>query len=209
VLGLLPIERGSVRLFGQPLTRFRQWSRVGYVPQRSTAPSSGATVAEIVSSGRLSLRTPFIPPSTRDRRAVHEALELVGMGGRAKSDVRALSGGQQQRVLIARALAGEPDLLVLDEPIAGVDLEHQRVLAGVISARVSAGLAVVVVLHEVGPLTPLIDRGVLLREGRVIGQGPLTELAELSHHAAHGHTGHELVDTEPEGWLGGAIGGER
>jgi zinc transport system ATP-binding protein len=207
VLGLLPIERGSVVLFGQPLARFRRWSRVGYVPQRSTAPSSGATVAEIVSSGRLALRTPFVPRSTKDRRAVDDALDLVGMGGRARTDVRELSGGQQQRVLIARALAGEPDLLVLDEPTAGVDLEHQHVLADVISARVSAGLAVVVVLHEVGPLTPLIDRGVVLREGRVIAQGPLSEITQIIHHqATHEHTGHEHTEPErPDGLLDGTI----
>lgn len=203
ILGLLPIERGGVTLFGQPLSRFRQWSRLGYVPQRSTAPSSGATVAEIVSSGRLSLRRPFLPRSTRDKQAVHDALDLVGMGGRAGSDVRELSGGQQQRVLIARALAGEPDLLVLDEPTAGVDLEHQHVLADVISARVNAGLTVVVVLHEVGPLTPLIDRGVVLREGRVVAQGPLSEISALSH---GGRSGHEHVDDRPDGsWLDGTI----
>ena len=207
VLGLLPIERGSVTLFGQPLARFRSWSRVGYVPQRSTAPSSGATVTEIVSSGRLSLRRPFLPRSARDKAAVRDALDSVGMGGRSKSDVRELSGGQQQRVLIARALAGAPDLLVLDEPTAGVDLEHQQVLADVISARVTAGLAVVVVLHDVGPLTPLIDRGVVLREGRVVAQGPLPEIVGPAHHgAAHPHIGHEHVDPERrDGWLNGTV----
>ncbi|MFT4166127.1 MAG: metal ABC transporter ATP-binding protein [Microlunatus sp.] len=206
LLGLLPIERGSVSLFGQPLSRFRRWSRVGYVPQRSTAPASGATVAEVVSSGRLSLRKPFLPRSSKDKRAVHDALELVGMGGRAKADVRELSGGQQQRVLIARALAGEPDLLVLDEPTAGVDIEHQHVLADVISARVNAGLTVVVVLHEVGPLTPLINRGVVLREGRVVAQGPLAELQHSTGRLlAHHHTGHEHVDPEPERWLDGTV----
>jgi zinc transport system ATP-binding protein len=206
VLGLLPIERGTVRLFGEPLGRFRRWSRVGYVPQRSTASASGATVAEIVSSGRLSLRKPFLPRSAQDKQAVHDALDLVGMGGRAKTDVRELSGGQQQRVLIARALAGEPDLLVLDEPTAGVDLEHQHVLADVISARVDAGLAVVVVLHEVGPLSPLIDRGVVLREGRVVAQGPLPEIGALTHNHAHEHTGHEHAQPErPQGLLDGTV----
>ncbi len=200
VLGLLPIERGSVALFGQPLGRFRRWSRVGYVPQRSAAAASGATVAEIVSSGRLSLRHPFLLRSARDKAAVRAALDLVGMGGRARSDVRELSGGQQQRVLIARALAGEPELLVLDEPTAGVDLEHQRVLADVISARVSAGLTVVVVLHEIGPLTPLIDRGVVLREGRIVAQGSLAELGATAH-TGHDHTGHEHVGPSRSGGL--------
>lgn len=207
VLGLLPIARGSVRLFGEPQHGFRRWSLVGYVPQRSTAPSSGATVAEIVSSGRLALRKPFLPRSTRDRAAVRHALDLVGMADRSRSDVRELSGGQQQRVLIARALAGEPELLILDEPTAGVDMEHQEVVAGVISARVNAGLAVVVVLHEVGPLTPLIDRGVVLREGRVVGQGPLSEISELTHqHVSGRHPGHEYVEPEhTEGLLDGTV----
>jgi len=200
VLGLLPIARGTVTLFGQPLGRFRRWSRVGYVPQRSTAASSGATVAEVVSSGRLSLRRPFVPRSSRDKQAVHDALDLVGMGGRARSDVRELSGGQQQRVLIARALAGEPDLLVLDEPTAGVDLEHQQVLADVISARVAAGLAVVVVLHEVGPLTPLIDRGVVLRDGRVVVEGTLPQITAATRND-HDHRGHEHIDPPPPGSL--------
>ena len=206
VLGLLPAERGTVRLFGQPLPAFRRWSRVGYVPQRSTAPSSGATVAEIVSSGRLALRTPFLPRSRRDKVTVRRALDLVGMGGRARSDVRELSGGQQQRVLIARALAGEPDLLVLDEPIAGVDLEHQLVLADVIAGRVDAGLTVVVVLHEIGPLTPLIDRAVVLREGRVVALGSLAEIGHAAYaHAAHARSGHEHTQPDrPDGLLDGA-----
>jgi zinc transport system ATP-binding protein len=206
VLGLLPIERGSVTLFGEPLARLRRWSRVGYVPQRSTASASGATVAEIVSSGRLSLRRPFVPRSGRDKAAVRQALDLVGMGGRARSDVRELSGGQQQRVLIARALAGEPELLVLDEPTAGVDLEHQQVLADVVSARVDAGLAVVVVLHEIGPLTPLIDRGVILLEGRIVAQGPLAEIVHASRADGHAHTGHEDAGPDrPGGLLDGTV----
>ena len=206
VLGLLPIERGSVRLFGRPLGQFRGWSRVGYVPQRSTAPSSGATVAEIVSSGRLSLRRPFLPRSAKDRTAVRDALDLVGMGGRAKADVRELSGGQQQRVLIARALAGAPDLLVLDEPTAGVDLEHQQVLADVVSARVNAGLAVVVVLHEIGPLTPLIDRAVVLREGRVVAQGSLSQIRPAVHSDAMHSVGHEYAEPERrDGLLDGTV----
>ncbi|MDN5762517.1 MAG: ATP-binding cassette domain-containing protein [Microlunatus sp.] len=206
-LGLLPAERGTVTLFGQPLASFHSWSRVGYVPQRSTAPASGATVAEVVSSGRLALRRIFFPRTAKDRAAVRDALDLVGLGSRAKSDVRELSGGQQQRVLIARALVGDPDLLVLDEPTAGVDLEHQRVLADVVTRRVDAGLAVIVVLHEVGPLTPLIDRAVVLRDGRVVAQGSLAEIDHSRHtHVSHPSTGHELSEPErPPGLLDGAV----
>jgi zinc transport system ATP-binding protein len=76
----------------------------------------------------------------------------------------------------------------------------------VISARVSAGLAVVVVLHEIGPLTPLLDRGVILREGRVVAQGTLSEIGHAHAYATHDHTGHEYTGPDrPGGLLGGTV----
>ncbi len=142
------------------------------MPQRTTATQTEATVEEVVATGRLALRRPFVPAAAPDRRGGHaRPCDLVGLLDRRRSDVRRLSGGQQQRVLIARALAGAPELLVLDEPTAGVDLEHQRLLAAVIEKRLERGLAVVAVLHEVGALGALIDRAVVLREGRVVHDG--------------------------------------
>ncbi len=185
LLGLTPHERGTVRLFGTELGRFSDWKRIGYVPQRSTAALSNALVREVVASGRLAHRAPFLPPRRGDREATATALETVGMADRAGDELRRLSGGQQQRVLIARALATQPDLLVLDEPNAGVDLEHQQVLADVLTDLVGSGIAVLVVLHEVGPLGGLIDRAIVLREGRVVHDGPLGSLGQDHHH--HGH----------------------
>jgi zinc transport system ATP-binding protein len=198
VLGLVPTRRGTVELFGEPLPRFRRWARVGYVPQRTTAVQSGATVREVVASGRLARRTPFVPRRRRDGEAVAAALELVGMAGRSGDDVRRLSGGQQQRVMIARALAGEPDLLVLDEPTAGVDLEHQRVLADVVRRRMRTGVGVLVVLHEVGELGPLVDRAVVLREGRVVHDGDPGRLRR-AHPGDRGR--HEHSHPSPDGSL--------
>lgn len=170
VVGQTPLTDGELRLFGSPLTgrsHFRDWHRVGYVPQRSTAAAGvPATVREVVASGRLG-RTGMRPLRRADRAAVRRALELVGMDHRARDSVNALSGGQHQRVLIARALAGEPDLLIMDEPLAGVDLGSQRVLAEALRELVSSGASVLLVLHELGPLAPLIDRSVVLRGGRV------------------------------------------
>ncbi|MEE1928443.1 ATP-binding cassette domain-containing protein [Streptomyces sp. TRM 70351] len=191
-IGQVPLTGGELDLFGAPLRRFRAWHRLGYVPQRSTAAAGvPATVREVVSSGRLARRR-LRPLGRADRAAVTRSLELVGLADRARDSVSALSGGQHQRVLIARALAGEPELLIMDEPLAGVDLASQRVLAGALREQVAAGASVLLVLHELGPLAPLIDRAVVLRDGRV----ERVERPEQLHDpACHPHGG----DEEPAG----------
>jgi zinc transport system ATP-binding protein len=167
VVGQVPLAGGELALFGTPFARFRDWRRIGYVPQRSTAATGvPATVREVVSAGRLAhSRLGLL--GRGDKAAIRRSLELVGMADRAKDSASALSGGQQQRVLIARALAGEPELLIMDEPLAGVDLTSQEVLADALRRKVADGSSVLLVLHELGPLAPLIDRAVLLRDGRV------------------------------------------
>ncbi|WP_328581922.1 metal ABC transporter ATP-binding protein [Streptomyces sp. NBC_00370] len=186
VVGLVPLTSGEVSLFGTPLGRFGDWARVGYVPQRTTAASGvPATVREIVASGRLS-RGKLRRPGKADRAAVRRAIELVGLGDRAKDPVDALSGGQHQRVLIARALAAEPELLIMDEPMAGVDLVSQRILAETLRAQVAAGTTVLLVLHELGALEPLIDRAVTLRDGSVVHEGPPRRDDQSCHPVAAG-----------------------
>ncbi|MEU9789140.1 metal ABC transporter ATP-binding protein [Streptomyces sparsogenes] len=198
VVGQVPLSDGELRLFDTPSRRFRDWARVGYVPQRTTA-SSGvpATVREVVSAGRLARRR-LGPPRAADRAAVRRALELVGMADRAKDPVGALSGGQHQRVLIARALAGEPELLIMDEPMAGVDLASQEILADTLREQVARGATVLLVLHELGPLEPLIDRAVVLRDGCVVHDGPPPKA--VGQHALPGHDHvhpHAAHDAEP------------
>ncbi|MFJ6750439.1 MULTISPECIES: metal ABC transporter ATP-binding protein [unclassified Streptomyces] len=185
VIGQVPLSGGELSLFGTEFRRFRDWARIGYVPQRTTAAGGvPATVSEVVTAGRLA-RTKLGWLRKADRAAVHRALELVGMADRAKDSVNALSGGQHQRVLIARALAGEPELLIMDEPMAGVDLASQEVLAGALREQVAAGTTVLLVLHELGPLEPLIDRAVVLRDGCVVHDGPPPEA--VGQHALPGH----------------------
>ncbi|MEU1006988.1 metal ABC transporter ATP-binding protein [Streptomyces sp. NPDC005890] len=185
VIGQVPVSGGTIELFGTPRRSFRDWARVGYVPQRTTAAGGvPATVTEIVSAGRLS-RTRFGVFRRSDREAVRRALEQVGMADRAKDSVDALSGGQHQRVLIARALVAEPELLIMDEPMAGVDLASQEVLARTLEQQVEAGATVLLVLHELGPLEPLIDRAVVLRDGCVLHDGPPPRA--VGQHALPGH----------------------
>lgn len=178
-LGLVAAQGGSVQLFGETPSRLRAWHRIGYVPQRSTAGLAGAKVREVVASGRLARRRPLWPMTGEDRQAVRTAIAAVGLESRADDELAHLSGGQQQRVMIARALAGTPDLLVLDEPTAGVDLEHQEVLAQLLTRRLADGIALLVVLHEAGPLAPLVDRVVRLQDGRVVPDEP--DLAGHTH----------------------------
>lgn len=199
VIGQIPLTGGEISLFATPLRRFRDWARVGYVPQRTTAEGGvPATVREIVSAGRLS-RTKLRWPGRADRAAVERVIDLVGLGDRAKDSVNALSGGQYQRVLIARALASEPELLIMDEPMAGVDLASQEILAATLREQVAAGTTVLLVLHELGPLQPLIDRAVVLRDGLVAGDGPVRPDGPrpdlLPHQGCHPHAAGEPLRT--------------
>lgn len=177
VVGLWPLAAGEVRLFGTPLADFRERYRLGYVPQRASAASGvPASVWEVVASGRLTRRRRWRPLSRADRAAIVAALDTVGMAGKEHESVATLSGGQQQRVLIARALAGEPELLILDEPTAGVDLPNQLALAETLRTLRVRGATIVAVTHELGPMQPIVDRSVVMRDGRIAYDGePLTD----------------------------------
>jgi zinc transport system ATP-binding protein len=195
-LGLRPVSSGTVELFDTPVDRFHDWRRIGFVPQRAGAASGvPASVREVVTSGRLGRRRLLRPLSRADRRAVEDALEVVGLADRAADSVATLSGGQQQRVLIARALAGEPDVFFLDEPTAGVDLPNQHALADSLGTLKERGATVVLVAHELGPMAPLVERAVVMAHGAVEYDGPpLDEDTPNVHHhpplRRHDHTPH-------------------
>ncbi|MDR5682764.1 MAG: metal ABC transporter ATP-binding protein [Armatimonadota bacterium] len=153
MLGLLRPCCGHVRLFGQDIREFRDWHRIGYVPQKAVAFESRfpASVFEVVVSGRtgrVGLGRRFGPA---DYEAAERALETVGMAAHRDRLVGRLSGGEQQRVFIARALASEPDLLVLDEPTVGVDVEAQERFYGLLRhLNRDLGTTLVLVSHDIG-----------------------------------------------------------
>jgi zinc transport system ATP-binding protein len=189
LVGLVPLSAGSLSVFGTPLAQFREWPRLGYVPQRLLVGGGvPSTVREVVASGRTGRMSRLRRLGNADHAAIDHALEDVGLLHRAKDPVTTLSGGQQQRVLIARALAGEPDVLVLDEPTAGVDADSQETLAGALGHLSRQGGSVVLVAHELGPLAELIGRAVVMSNGRVVSDGPPPEPEGHHAHAGHVHT---------------------
>ena len=218
VLGLAARTGGSVEVDGEPAPSRRSRRRTGYVPQAMTVGGGvPTTVREVVATGRLPLRRPWVPARRADADAVREALEAVDMAEHAAEDVTELSGGQQRRVLIARALAAEPDLLVLDEPLAGVDAASARGLARTLSALAGRDVTLLVVTHEIGPLADVVDRAVVLQHGRVVHDGPLVpgllgssdgspELPAVAdaaqEHLRHHHVHHADDGEEVErGWV--------
>lgn len=197
VLGLADLVEGGIDLFGEPAAGFRERFRIGYVPQRHTVGGAiPSTVREVVASGRLPRKRWGTRLNARDRSAVEAAITEVGLADRSRAEVATLSGGQQRRVLIARALAGEPEVLVMDEPTAGVDAASQRSLAATLERLVARGLTLLVVTHELAPLAGIVDRVVAMEHGRVVHDGPAAEALAAGY--AQDHPGHDHAHSVAE-----------
>jgi iron complex transport system ATP-binding protein len=180
VLGLLRPLQGEVRLFGTPVGRWERRAlarRLAWVPQ-SFDGDPGFTGLELVLMGRAPHQGAWGLPGAKDLAVAHAALAELGVGYLAARIVSRLSGGERRLLLVARALAQEPDLLLLDEPTAFLDLQHQAQVLERVRARVRAGLAAVAVLHDPNLAAAFTDAALLLRDGRVLGQGPSAELLD-------------------------------
>jgi zinc transport system ATP-binding protein len=197
ILGLAQHQAGTIEAFGTPISHLRQRWRIGYVPQRHTlAAGIPATVTEVVSSGRLARTRPWRRLGHSDRAQVRAAIGLVGLGARHRSVVAELSGGQQRRVLVARALAGDAELLILDEPTAGVDAENQHALADTMATLSAGGTTILLVAHELGPAAPIVTRAVVMGAGKIRYDGP-PQVADI-----HGLDHHHLEVAEPPSRFG-------
>jgi zinc transport system ATP-binding protein len=179
VLGLEQPGSGRVELRAR---------RLGYLAQRAVAGvDAPLTVRELVSAGRAA-RTRLVGPLRRgDRESVRDAIDRVGLGPQADRRLATLSGGQQQRAFIAKALAAEPELLVLDEPTTGVDAESQESLAALLEGlHRELDVTILYVSHEFGAVERFVERLVLVR-GAVVFDGPPSSLPDLWHDPSHAH----------------------
>lgn len=167
ILGQLRPQKGRIKLFGVDSASFKERHRIGYVSQnaRHFNKSFPATAREVVASGRVAVKGLFRWLKKDDYRIVDEVLDLVGMLSKGSQRIGTMSGGQQQRVLLARALAAEPRLLILDEPTAGLDASGRNELYGIL-ARLNKEKKVTLLLvsHDVEEVSWLITRQVCLNK---------------------------------------------
>lgn len=170
VLGLTPMASGQVRYFGQPYARQR--SRVAYVPQRSSVDwDFPVSALDVVAMGMYRKIGWFFPVTRHYREKARQALDRVGLADYAQRQISQLSGGQQQRVFLARALAQEADLYLMDEPFAGVDAATERAIVGILRDLRAAGKTAMVVHHDLQTVHEYFDQVVLLNL-RIVAAGP-------------------------------------
>ena len=201
LLGQVPLASGSVRLLGRPPGRGNP--AIGYVPQRRSLASDLAVRGfDLVLLGLVGHKWGFGPAAAAERQAVWDALEAVGADAYADWPVGLLSGGQQQRLLIAQALLTHPQLLLLDEPLASLDLKSQHEIVHLVEAiRRERQMSVMLVAHDLNPLLEVLDGIIFILDGRVVA-GTLDEvvrtdlLSQLYQTPVHVHVtgdGHRFV----------------
>jgi len=179
VVGLEQPSSGSVELMVR---------KIGYLPQRTQAGiDAPVTVRELVTTGRASRTRLLGPLNAVDRDSVQEAIDRVGLSPHADRRLSTLSGGQQQRAFIAKALAADPELLVLDEPTTGVDVEAQEAIASLLQRlRSELEMTILYVSHEFGAVERFVERIVLVRGG-IVFDGPPSALPGVWHDPSHAH----------------------
>jgi zinc transport system ATP-binding protein len=188
MLGLLPPTEGAVRLFGKSPAAFREWGRLGYVPQKTTLdPSLPVTVEEVVASGLVPVLGLFQRIGKAERSRIKEVLARVGMEAHARARIGALSTGQQQRVLIARALVSDPELLILDEPTGGVDPEAQTSFYALLHhLNREREVTLILVSHDIGVVAKEVTKLACLNRRLIFHGRPGDFLSDAALTALYG-----------------------
>lgn len=210
ILGLLKPQQGEISLFGQPLHKFKEWNRIGFVSQKANSFNSGfpATVYEVVASGLTGKIGLF--RFIGKRKEIAEAIKAVGMEQFSNRNIGELSGGQQQRVFIARAIVSNPDVLILDEPTVGVDESNVKSFYSMLETlNKERGITLILVTHDIGTITSKVTHVACLNkhlhyhgiveEFEKLNQEELSDIYQhdvhvLSHNHDHAHGGERWDD---------------
>jgi manganese/zinc/iron transport system ATP- binding protein len=174
IMDLVPKASGWVKIYGEPYEKMRR--SIGYVPQRESVDwDFPISALEVVTMGRYGRLGWIRRPGREDRRAAEEALDKVGMGEYANRQISQLSGGQQQRVFLARALAQDTQIYLMDEPFAGVDSATEQAIIDILMELRKQDKTILVVHHDLQTVTRYFDWVIMLNM-RVVASGPTAEV---------------------------------
>ena len=198
LLGLEKPTSGTIKLYGKKIKNFKQWHKIGYVPQRASLVDENfpATVQDIVNMGRTSKRSIFSKHTQEDKHAVEDAMIKMDVLDLKEKMVGRLSGGQRQRVMIARALASNPEILILDEPNTGVDMVSQkRFYALLAKLNKEENITILFITHDVGVIADDIGRLFTINQKATICNDPketlscedVSTLYGVEAHLLHNH----------------------
>jgi len=198
LLGLDKPTSGVVKIFGKKVSAFKDWYKIGYVPQRATLVDVNfpATVQDVVNMGRTSQRKLFSKESSEDRESVIDAMKKMDVYELKDKMVGTLSGGQRQRVMCARALSSKPEILILDEPNTGVDmLSQKRFYALLKQLNTEEKITIVFITHDIGVIADDIARLFTINVKAIICNNPkeaisceeMSDLYGIEAHLIHNH----------------------
>ncbi|GGM09903.1 metal ABC transporter ATP-binding protein [Deinococcus aerophilus] len=197
VMGFLPPLRGTVQVFGQPVNRAQKAGLIAYVPQSEDVDwNFPVSVREVVMMGRQGKMGWLRRPSAADHGLVEESLERVGMGAFAERQIGELSGGQRKRAFLARALAQEGRLLLLDEPFGGVDVGTSEAIIALMGELRREGRSMLVSTHDLGTLESFCDEVALIADRTVLLYGP-TGAVLTAENLAHTFGGRSPLHAAP------------
>ncbi|MGI9463169.1 MAG: manganese/iron ABC transporter ATP-binding protein [Aestuariivirgaceae bacterium] len=176
VMGFVPVARGVISILDQPVDKALKSNVVAYVPQAEEVDwSFPVLVEDVVMMGRYGRMNFMRIPGAADRAAVTDALERVGMSAFRKRQIGALSGGQKKRVFLARALAQEGKVILLDEPFTGIDVKTEDAIVVLLQQLRTEGCVMLIATHNLGSVPEFCDRTVLIK-GTVLGYGLTAEV---------------------------------
>ena len=197
LLGLQKPTSGEVLIYGRALEKFKKWEKIGYVPQRATLidKTFPATALDIVKMGRLAKKGFFAFYNDEDKRKVQEAMEKMSVWQLRDRLVGELSGGQRQRVMIARALASDPSILILDEPNTGVDIISQKIFYNLLrELHKNDRITILFITHDIGVIADDITKLVTINQSAQICTDPKEALSCENVSELYGVEAHLLAN---------------